>query len=801
MRVQERATDANTFANAIRLGPPVEERASLERTPGESAVEFYFLTEAASRAWSTISATIAAKKGAVFWVAGATGDGKTHFLNYLLALESRASPDRGRGSLIRLEIDARVTAYDLEQRMFESLAREIGVGDAGATLWRRLHGGEALGLALEQAGRVGIRAVTIAIDFGAADASGWNDYFTEMARAAAFSRNTRFDVFVAARDPAPENCVALEVGAAEGDERIALALARARKVVDDTAVSALYGGFDLEGFDPRAIFPCDPRAPDALRAVAGEKASVADLAGIARGALAAWIESGGQATLSALDIMRSAQAANLVELRLGAAGRAARRVAYRAANAMEQRSLARDIVDVLLLRWLQSEQALPVADLRARLVDTRARSAEAGAKIAPIIEALAERTGGVIGLDGGQALFNPHAAGAPEVAAFNNALPLLRRFDSTLPEARDFSDLPVRLTRAGEAMVRGVEEAHRAGAALETAHRELRLDLKPEHRRALDGFVALADPGPAQLVEQARDPEFRIRAERIVADFESIAAAAAAVPRIREMREYLRATALVPDMAEDQQAGDKAVAAAQIECQLLLAALESGVARWEPRGFDALEIRFQKFKWNYIQLYQSAHERWRSDCGHFAIEIAGARDHFAALARLNAIAALGAPAGAELGLRIEDLAGSFARCASDAPLTLDLTPRCARCGFVLGTAPPMSELAETFEQVRRALKMKLAAVSQDAIARLIREHDRGHRLEGFLKITQAAQTDVLVRVLDDNLAHYLARMLEDLREKPEDAVRRVLQPVARTEREASRSGGKRAGRPIKPRPE
>lgn len=65
------------------------------------------------------------------------------------------------------------------------------------------------------------------------------------------------------------------------------------------------------------------------------------------------------------------------------------------------------------------------------------------------------------------------------------------------------------------------------------------------------------------------------------------------------------------------------------------------------------------------------------------------------------------------------------------------------------------------EGIRRALEIKLAALSQNMIARLIREHDREHRLEGFLKITQAAQTDALVRVLDEKLARYLAQVLNE----------------------------------------
>src|SRR5260370_41202359 len=47
------------------------------------------------------------------------------------------------------------------------------------------------------------------------------------------------------------------------------------------------------------------------------------------------------------------------------------------------------------------------------------------------------------------------------------------------------------------------------------------------------------------------------------------------------------------------------------------------------------------------------------------------------------------------------------------------------------------------------------------IARIIEQHDHNHRLEGFLKITQAAQTDALTRVLDDKLTRYLAQLLEE----------------------------------------
>jgi len=308
----------------------------------------------------------------------------------------------------------------------------------------------------------------------------------------------------------------------------------------------------------------------------------------------------------------------------------------------------------------------------------------------------------VIAFDARGAQFNPRAAGAPEVAAFNNALPLLQRFDSTLNDAAELPELRPRLKRSGDAMARAVE----------AAHRELRTELKPEHRQALEDFIALAEAGAGSLVEQAAEAQSRARVERIIAAYEGLATTAVAAPRLREMREYLRATELMPDLAGDSAgdfagdtpAVDKAVAAAQVECQMLLAALETAMPRWDARGFDTLQIRFQKFKWNYIQIYQAAHERSRREGERVAIELADARQHFGALSRLNSIAALGAPIGNALGMRIEELGCRVIRCALDAPITLDLVPRCPQCGFMLGTAAPASELGEVFEEMRRALE-------------------------------------------------------------------------------------------------
>jgi len=796
--------DVSSFGGClIEIGPPVTDRASLESVPGAGTVEFFLLTEAANRAWAAITKKLTSGGGAVFWIGGPAGAGKTHFLNYVTALEERAGTTQGRRAIVRLRLEARAVAYDLEQRMFESLAREIGAGDAGAMLWRRLHGGEALGVAFEQAHRVGIRAMSVAIDFGSSDAAAWDEYFAELARAAARSRDVAFNVYVAARTRAPANAIALEVAPADSGERMLAALARSRRVVSEAAATALCDGTDLRGFEPRAIFPFDPRAIETLRDLAGEPASVPALAKLVSTALEAYREENGAngrvRLLLPAELMKTAAVARRVDERLGEAGRAALRIAHRAAEAMEERGLARAIVDALMLERLRGRaEALSLAELRAHLPEgcqRRGPASAANAAIAAMLEALAARTAGVIVFDTREAQFNPRAAGAPEVAAFNRALPLLQCFDALLTEAAELPEVRVRLRRAGDAMARAVEAAHRVGATLEAAHRELRAELKAEHRQTLDDFIALCEAGAAALVEQAVEQQSRVWAQGVIAAYEALAAAAAAAPLMREMREYLRAAELMPDLAGniaeevtgDDPPVDKAVAAAQVDCQLLLAALESAVPRWDARSLETLQIRFQKFKWTYIQLYQAAHERWRREGERFAIKLADAREHFAALQRLNAIAALGAPVGSYLAPRLEELSRRPERCALDDPLTLDLVPRCPRCGFVLGAAQPMGELGEVFEDLRRALKAKLTALSHDAIARLIVLHDRGHRLDGFLKIIQAAHTDALVRVLDDNLARYLGRLLDEVQDRADEDGAGVTGPFTRGPRRTPRA--------------
>src|ERR1700722_7509740 len=117
------------------------------------------------------------------------------------------------------------------------------------------------------------------------------------------------------------------------------------------------------------------------------------------------------------------------------------------------------------------------------------------------------------------------------------------------------------------------------------------------------------------------------------------------------------------------------------------------------------------------------------------LAVGDARRYFDALARLNAIAALGRPEDAHLGARISELSARVVRCELGDAIAPETMPRCSSCGFQLGAVSPQAELDDVMEATRRALEVKLAALSQSMIVRLIRNHDKEHRLEGFLKIT------------------------------------------------------------------
>jgi hypothetical protein len=250
-----------------------------------------------------------------------------------------------------------------------------------------------------------------------------------------------------------------------------------------------------------------------------------------------------------------------------------------------------------------------------------------------------------------------------------------------------------------------------------------------------------------------------VAALRVIGAYEAVARAAAVAPRLRAMTEYLEATGLLATEAAERN-GDAELLKLETDCRLLAAELGTWVLLSNPQMVEAIEARFNKLKWAYAERYRDAHARYKVEMAKLARTAEEAGRHLDALARLDSIPALGPPQGIALAAAMADINGRIAPCVFKGRLAPEVTPRC-ECGFVLGSLVPERELTGVFEQIKNALRAKLAALSRSAIARVIKEHDRGRRLEGFLKIAQAAQTEALVRVLDDKLTRYLSDLLDE----------------------------------------
>lgn len=771
---RERAALVRTRAACTRTIATGDDAARLDRR------ELRVHTRGRTLVGKSSISILLSRKGAVFWIGGPAGCGKTHFLDYVIALQRRAGAldaQNIRRLVCGLELAGRVSAAEAELFLLSVLAEQIG-GDprSSGDLFRQMRGAAALNVGLETARRTGIRAVTVAIDFGTSQCESAADFFKMLAQVAASVRQVKFTVIAAGRATAPEATRALAVAPRDANEETIIAVRRARRLVEDAEFDAgiAYAGIDTAGLAPDSIFPFHPLTLSALRAIAtrpnpagesSDPATIVSLSRLAREVLSSPIFAGavggGESPARLIyppDLTMNAVISSQIKALLAEAGRAAWKIARDRIADLDgyEKDLAREIIDSLIMENVcGGTAALAIEELQSRVpmvalggtADERTLAAVRG-----LLRRLEVSTGGVIRFETDAARFDPEAAGAPNLAAFNAALVLARRFDPRLGLARDREGLDARLKRLEAAMADAVEAAIRTRNVLASALTEANLEMPAANRAAA-------------MLEAAADRSYLASAIQIADAYEAIAAACVSMPRMRSMRESLTATGLRAAPGEaglsESVSRESAVASLETECELLRLELGPRILTGPPRSLDAMEARFQKFKWTYVQCYLSAHERWRLKMERLELVAGDARRYFDALTRLNAIAALGLPEGEQLGARMAELAARVVRCELKDAIAPETTPRCSSCGFQLGAASPQAELEEEMEGIRRALEIKLAALSQSMIARLIRIHDREHRLEGFLKITQAAQTDALVRVLDEKLARYLAQVLDE----------------------------------------
>lgn len=769
MRAQRRIQET-AVREPIKVGPEVVERMTLESAPDAATVGCFVLTNGARLAWAAINQQLSGYHGGFFWINGGGGTGKTHFLNYIIALGSRAAPlsvEAGRHLVLAIEISGPAAAPEVDRMLVDAVAREL-TGNKRGDLWQTMKGAEALQLALESARRQGVKTVTAAIDFGYTSSEPAAAYLSSIGEMARSLKHPQLIVIAAARNKAPEGAqVRTFTVAPEADEVMAVAIGRARRLEDGAVhvVDEAYRRLNIGDEEARVIFPLHPAAVAALRALVSSPETIARLARMVREVLLTRRETAVFRPLIApADLMRAEAVRMAVEAKLGNIGRAALRIANTATEAVgeTERDRARQVVDTLMLHAIAGgAPPLTLEELGARIPALAAAARGPGPTLPALLEKLAQRSNGVILFDAraSSARFNPQAADAPEVSGFNVALPLICRFDSTLTAVGEVSELGPKLKRLGDAMGSALEGAHRNRDLLLGAQREAGGSLSAEQQRAFADFMAIAESGPRALIEIGADADGCETTLHVLAAYEALAVIAGAVPRLRAMREYLDETQLRTRLEEDPKR-DQELQKLETNCEMLRAATNPAALTNAARSLDALEARFQTFKWTYVQHYRPAHEAWRIEAERLSGIVEDTNRYLSALRRLNSIAALGSAQGAELDAQMAPLVRRVVTCDLEGPLSPEITPCCPRCGFVIGTASPRDELNDLATHAKRALNNKLATLSRSAIAQLIEQYDHSHRLDGFLKITQAAQTEALVRVLDDKLTRYLGRLLD-----------------------------------------
>jgi hypothetical protein len=204
-------------------------------------------------------------------------------------------------------------------------------------------------------------------------------------------------------------------------------------------------------------------------------------------------------------------------------------------------------------------------------------------EVADVVAELGARSRGIIHYDPQThaARFNARAASAPEVAAFNAAPPLIRRFDSTLGVVGEAPELSAAIARLVRAMGSALELATRNRAALLSAGQEFGAALSEEQQRTFADFSAIAEAGPQALIDAGADAERSAQIAGTLGDHDILIALGAALPRIRVMREYLESMGLHGQL-EDDPRRDPLLARIETDCKLLLVAINA--AAREIRG-------------------------------------------------------------------------------------------------------------------------------------------------------------------------------------------------------------------------
>ncbi len=704
---------------------------------------------------------------ASFWIWGPPDTGKTHFLNFVLATRyTTATHEIGNGRTLTLGLDLSGPQEmgQLDFLLFHSIARELGGSRRDARLWQELGPAQGLSVALGEARRAGVRDLTLAIDFGELEPASLLELFDTFQSILKVTRSPKVTLFVATRSAPPDWAISLKVGPVSEDELVEVALARGRELKPQAKeiVERFYTPSQRSVAGTQQIFPFHPQTKHVIRGLMPAGLGVGGLAEL----VAEILFGPGSRPLLKLrrllkpaDLLVSEAVRRRVDALLGEKGRTAFKTARAAAKPLDgvTQNLALAIIDSLVLAYLNARE-IGLDELADYVPDPNEELEQSAYSI---LRHLAQHSNGAVRFDGHFARFNPELFEGEMFASYNAAVPLLKRLDPALGETESEQELRESLGRLATTIDNAVLVAHSIDETLKSLSPNWRTEALSRYAQDFDNFVEAVSRGARAIIEEAACVENRERLAQAFDAFRALKEIATLVPQTLQMRAYLEGSGLLEPAEETTTAQGLAATTAKLrtDARLLAAELTLKVLGNSRTAYEALQARFARFKVDYAQHYRVLHRQWLLELQKLKRQIENARAWLEALARLDSIEVLGPPKAPNFACELEAMARAVPECASEELSELDRVPRCLSCGYVLGASLPSVDDLQS--RLKQALEAKLVQLSQKAIRRLIVIHDKKGRLEGFLKIVQAAQTEALVKVLDDDLTGYLRRLLDE----------------------------------------
>jgi hypothetical protein len=352
-----------------------------------------------------------------------------------------------------------------------------------------------------------------------------------------------------------------------------------------------------------------------------------------------------------------------------------------------------------------------------------------------------------------------YAGRSSAIRRFNAALPLIRKFDLRLGPVENAVELSIGLRALDRAII-GMRTSIPANRkALAKFTQEFGETLPVALEKVFQEIAGLTRVGAMALIDLVSSNEEPCPWWKICDQYKSLMDFVCAAPRLRNMRKYIGETGLL--FIDMEEAKDHRLAALVNECKLVMASLS--LTLFSQEGFDVqlLQERFEKFRWSYIDRYRAAHIQRRTDIKRFTEVVEEAELLLAALKRLDPFPWFGGETSDPLAHQLRSFSDLVLVCDVERLASLDVSPRCPNCNFLLASSLPFETASHFLRYVKRALKSKLAVLLKKASARLVQVKGEANQLEALIRLAQSGP-EALDQGFDELASSELNRLAEPL---------------------------------------